>query len=1164
MRFCRQGGSGCPRRLLWTLLLALLLPGASWADAPPDSTTTVADGRQVETEFRILPAGSRPLQLAHGFVEASSVRLFVDGRLWRPDQDYKVQARSGLILPLRDWLGAAGADSTASETLALVMVEYRFLPVPVTPRRDLRAVGSAPGERGPDDQAPLFSAGGGTTDWEAGNLQVSGSKTVQVASGSRREMTVDQNLRLSIVGQLTEDIAVRAFLSDDNLPVVPEGNTEELRDIDKVLVEMKAPNWQATMGDFVASRRGTAFGNYRRKLQGFSLEADPGAMRAEVLAGSPRGVYRTIQVRGQESNQGPYFLAGSAASGNLFIIAGSERVTLDGQVLVRGSDRDYVIDYVAGTVTFTYRKLVTAESTIVVEYEEGEGPYGRTVVGGGAGGGFTIPGLNVPADLHARVITEKDDPGRLRTGELGPDDEQILADAGDDPLKAVADGVIPVEPGTGLYDQADDAGKTIYVYNPDGGDFDLVTFYAGPQKGDYALDRLTPTGRKIFIYVGPEQGSYLIGRPLPLPVSHSIATLTAVVGDTLTAFVIGEWDAGSLDLNELSDLDDQNNQGNAARVAGGLRNRPLDLGAVSLGRLDLYGFWEKKDTHFEPFQVYKTIFDYDPWGLAERAKRPGFLAEQDEESGAEAVWKMGEGRKNLTLKGNYGALAHGPSITARQAAGAIDWNFLGGRGNHVLQEAKAADEVDPLDVKRVLQRHQVSWIVGPVVPVARYRFQRWADADITGARAAGFRLEEVGVGLAAAPGQTLNWKVDFERGLADSLYSGVWETKRDSRTVRSGMTTGSFGGMRLLGEATYRNTLQPDLPEQTTRLGRLNLFGNWEEIFSDWSLGYRVDNSRAPVLDRQILFVGEGLGDYNQDGEFVGREQGAFTVILAASDSLIATTSVRADLNWRQGFQFLGADRWYGAWSSLALVSVESRSTAEDVGELLALKPDALFNPVSTVLGDLNYTQELTFLQHLRTIDLRGKFDFRQTMDRQFTDHPEDRISRNWQATGNINVSRRSAVSLVWQLLDESRASEEGTSSARSSFTVRTHRNELGYNYNPTTNLRLGLQGESIRRNDEVSLVSQRELALRPNVRSRFRRDWTLQAEVRVSDVKSEEPPGSIRPYFFSYPGTNIDSSLRLAWNPTEYLSVSASWFTRKKSEGRWQHDIRLETTARF
>ena len=112
--------------------------------------------------------------------------------------------------------------------------------------------------------------------------------------------------------------------------------------------------------------------------------------------------------------------------------------------------------------------------------------------------------------------------------------------------------------------------------------------------------------------------------------------------------------------------------------------------------------------------------------------------------------------------------------------------------------------------------------------------------------------------------------------------------------------------------------------------------------------------------------------------------------------------------------------------------------------------------------------------------------------------------------------------------------------------------------------MRLGLQGEFITRNDEVSGVSQEELALRPNVRSRFRRTWTLQAELRISDVKSEEPPGSLRPWFFSFPGRNVESSLRLAWDPTEFLAVSASWFTRKKSEGRWQHDIRLETPARF
>ena len=364
MRFC-PWGSLCTQSVFILTFLVSPLSGITLAAEPPSTSN---ETRLTENEFRLMPAGSRHLQLAHGFVEAASVRLFVDGRLWIRDTDYKVRARSGIIIPLRDWLvpetRTEGGPETAGQ--ALVMVEYRFLPVPLTPRRDLRPIGSAPGSRAPGEASPLFTAPTEQEAWQSGNLQVSGSKTVQVSSGSRREMTIDQNLRLSIVGQLTRDISVRAFLSDDNLPVVPEGNTEELRDIDKVLVEMSAPNWKATLGDFVAGRRGTAFGNYRRKLQGFSLEAYPGDFRAEILAGSPRGLYRTLQIRGQESNQGPYYLGGSAAVGNLFVIAGSERVTLDGQLLIRGADRDYVIDYVAGTVTFTYRRLITAESTIVV------------------------------------------------------------------------------------------------------------------------------------------------------------------------------------------------------------------------------------------------------------------------------------------------------------------------------------------------------------------------------------------------------------------------------------------------------------------------------------------------------------------------------------------------------------------------------------------------------------------------------------------------------------------------------------------------------------------------------------------------------------------------------------------------------------------------------
>lgn len=1153
------GGSGLA--VFW--LLAILGPGApntvAWAQEAP------TPGTQPEREFRMAPPGTIALKLAHGFVEASSLQLYVEGRRWEPDVDFRLRSRSGLIIPLRSWVTAV-VDSVVPDrkSRALVMVSYDFLPVPVPARRDLRPV-SAP----PDRQTGLLTRGlGGDAaaagDWRTGDLQVSGSKTIQVSSGSRREMTVDQNLRLSIAGQLTPEISVRAFLSDDNLPVVPEGNTEELRDIDKVLVELTAPEWRATLGDFVARREGTTFGDYRRKLQGISLTADPGPTEFEVLAGSPRGRYRTLQVRGRESNQGPYFLGGSGAAGNLFIVAGSERVTLDQQVLTRGADRDYVIDYITGTITFTYRRLVTAESTIVVEFEEGEGPYGRTVVGGGAGIGFEVPVLAAPGRFRARVIRERDDPGRLRTGTLGDEDEAILRAAGDDLSLAVAGGVTATAPGEGAYLAQVAGGKTIYVFSETGGDFNLDLFYVGPGQGDYRLQQLTAAGSKVFEHLGDGLGNYRIGRPIPLPAQQSVATLTAVVGDTAGSHVVGEWNAGTLDRNQLSPLDNDDNSGTAGRVVGQLVQQPLGAGGVSLGQIDLAAAWEQKDDRFRPFQVRRTIFDYAEWGLDDRARRAGFLDDSERQTELGGTWRSAGQGDRLEVSGHAAALRHGTSLTADQIEGRAEWQWRGGRGRHRLQKARADDALDPLAIRRTERSHDLSWRLGPIVPSVQHKLRRWRDGLLTGPRAGGFQLEEYGAGLASRPDGGLSWNLGFVRGLADSLHSDNWRRARDSRTSRAGVSTGRFGGMRLVGEGTLRQIKQPDGPVQTTRLGRMNLSGSWARTASDWSLGYRVENSRSEVLNRQIVFVGEGIGDFDADGRYLGAGQGDHNMVLVGTDSLVATTGVAADLNWRQGFRFLGEDRWYGAWTANTLAGLDARSTTDDVGGLLALTPGVVFDKRTAVLGDLNFSEELVLLQHLRTIDLRGRFGFRETIDRQFADHPEDRTARNWQLTGNLNLTRRTALKLRWQREDDRRYTAEGGLSSRRSFLINSRRYEAGWNYSPTTDLRLGLQGEYLQRDDAVSTVAQRELALRPSGRARWHKVWTLVGDVRVADVASDEPAGTLRPYFFAQPGTNVEATLRLAWDPSDYLTVGASWFAQKRGERRWQHDVRLETTARF
>jgi hypothetical protein len=94
--------------------------------------------------------------------------------------------------------------------------------------------------------------------------------------------------------------------------------------------------------------------------------------------------------------------------------------------------------------------------------------------------------------------------------------------------------------------------------------------------------------------------------------------------------------------------------------------------------------------------------------------------------------------------------------------------------------------------------------------------------------------------------------------------------------------------------------------------------------------------------------------------------------------------------------------------------------------------------------------------------------------------------------------------------------------------------------------------------------VTQRELALRPSLRWRLAEAWSTQAEVRLADVQSDEPGGARRPFFFPTAGTDVETSARVSWDPNRYLGFALAYFGRKPGGRAWQHDLRLESTARF
>jgi hypothetical protein len=1127
--------------------------------AAPPAPAAAADssGWQWETEFHLVAPRLQELKLAHPFVDAESLRLFAAGRLLLAGEDYRLRAREGLLLPLQP-LGAEDVREV------LLIIHYRFRPFPVAPTRELHAVVPRPRRQESGGGPAALETGYGVAESATGDLTVRGSKSVRVASGSRRDLTVDQNLRLTIAGQLTQDIAVQAFLSDDNLPVVPEGNTEELRDVDKVLVQLQAPRWEATLGDFVAERRGTVFGGYRRKLQGASLTARPGRLGVDALAGSPRGSYRTLQIRGEESNQGPYRLGTGEVGDDIFIVAGSEKVTLDGERLTRGADRDYVIDYVRGTVTFTYRRLITAESTIVVEFEEGEGAYVRTVTGGGGAAAMQLPLVGgVPGELRVQLMREKDDPRRLRSGELDAADEEALAAAGDQANRAVVGGITPREPGEGSYRQVEIAGRLVFIYDPQNGDFDVDFFYTGAGQGDYGVDSLTVAGARVYGYRGEYQGSYLVGRPLPLPESHSLATVAARLGPEDRPYLQGEWNLSRQDLNELSDLDDGDNDGQAWVLTGETGERSLAWGERSLGRFSLRGRHEFRNARFRSFLLQRDLFSYDRWGLGTRARRPGFLEQRDAETNLTAVWAAGEARRSLRMSGEYDRLGHGDDLEADLKILAAGWSWHGGEGESRWEWAGSRDRVDPLDIQRRQWRHQVAWGLLGMRPAAFYEREQWEDAASAGTSATGFRLRHWGGSLAVQPGRPWRWQLGWERGLADSLR-GDWRLERDSRTWRGEMATPRVAGMRLVADATWRRIRRPGGPESTTRLAKLELAGRWEHAGSDWSLAYGVDNSRTEVLDRQVVFVGERQGDYNESGDFVGRNLGDFNVVFAGTDSLVATTAVAADVSWRQDFGFLGRRHFWGAWSTLTQVGVKGRSRTSDVGGLLRLERERLLEDEDAVLGEVSLRQEANLLRNVRWLDARLRFDYDEARDRQYSAHPEDRLRRIWQGTVTWSPREWSSLQGRYETSEEVRnTGSSGLSSSRS-YSSLTRRSQLEGSLRPGAGNRLALALEYITRQDAVSGVSQTEWALGPSIRYRLAQRWSAQAAIRWAEVTSEEPPGTIRPFFYSWPGRNVERSARLGWDPSDQLSVALVYFGRRLGDREWQHDVRLESTARF
>ena len=191
----------------------------------------------------------------------------------------------------------------------------------------------------------------------------------------------------------------------------------QLEDLDKIALSVRAPRAGATMGDFALEGIPGEFARMSRQLEGVRGFARTGDTRWNAAAAGTKGERRSLEFRGEEARQGPYaLLARTWTQDQNGIVSGSEVVWLDGSRMRRGADEDYVMDYGAGTLTFTVRRPVTAQSRIAVDFEAASSRYKRTLYAASSQGGIRGGGA-----WHASYVSEGDDSG----SPLGSADEDV-------------------------------------------------------------------------------------------------------------------------------------------------------------------------------------------------------------------------------------------------------------------------------------------------------------------------------------------------------------------------------------------------------------------------------------------------------------------------------------------------------------------------------------------------------------------------------------------------------------------------------------------------------------------------------------------------------------------------------------------------------------------
>ena len=458
-----------------------------------------------------------------------------------------------------------------------------------------------------------------------GNVTYNGSFGRSISVGNTQDAVFNSQLNLQINGIIGDSIQIAAAISDNNIPIQPDGTTQQLNEFDKILLQFKKRDWEINLGDIDLRQNEVYFLKFYKRLQGIAYQQNfninKHTTNTLLLSGAiAKGKFARNILAVQEGNQGPYRLQGNNNELYFVVLAGTEKVFIDGVQVQRGEDQDYIINYNTAEITFTARRMITKDTRVQVEFEYADRNFLNSMLYASNNTNF-----NNKFKLNISAYTNADAKNSPINQTLDAPQKQFLANLGD----SVQNAFYPVAARDSfstsqiLYKKIDTLYNglhdSVYVYstNADSAKYNLSFIETGMNKGNY-IPAYSAANGKVYQWVAPvngiPQGAYEAAAFLVSPKKQAVISVSGEYALDKNTVIKAEFASSKYDINTFSTQQKNNDVGYAGKLSF-VKNITWKTSNGKGYTLTGGAGYEWVDKNFQPVERLRPVEFLRDWGL---------------------------------------------------------------------------------------------------------------------------------------------------------------------------------------------------------------------------------------------------------------------------------------------------------------------------------------------------------------------------------------------------------------------------------------------------------------------------------------------------------------------------------------------------------------------